>query len=218
MQRLGPGHMDQNVGASLESAARLPRSLGMHTNWQPPLMCGMDNGQQRRIVQQWSTAMQHELDQIVPMCSGLIDRAYAVRRSRQLPYRSRRCPGPAGRVPAYTRQELPSDLDHSTRWWIELPVACDARHPTQVMYFNHRRIGQSSRIHQTKVDVAVDETWHHRTRKPRHAGPLDRCKPLCHRAEFTVYLLEHSRSKAMAHPEIVNGEPHGYLPISVRTA
>jgi hypothetical protein len=48
--------MDQNVGASLESAARLPRSLGMHTNRQPPLMCGMDNGQQRRIVQQWSTA------------------------------------------------------------------------------------------------------------------------------------------------------------------
>jgi hypothetical protein len=86
------------------------------------------------------------------------------------------------------------------------------------MYFNHRRIGQSSRIHQTKVDVAVDKTWHHRAGKLWHTRPLDRCEPPYHRTELTVHLLEHSRSKAIAHPEIVNGKPQGYLPISVRTA
>jgi hypothetical protein len=210
--------MDQNVGTCLEGAARLPTSLGMHTNGQPTLVCGTDNGAQRCVIQQWSTAVQHEFDQVVPVCSGLIDCPYAVRRSRQFPYRPWRCPGPIGRISGYSGEELSSDLDRPTRRRIDLPVARDARQPTEIVYLHHRGIGQRGRIDQTKVNMPVDQTRHYRTRKLHDAGLLDRRTPERHRMELTRNLLKHSWSESMADPKILNGKPHGYLPISVRTA
>jgi hypothetical protein len=84
--------------------------------------------------------------------------------------------------------------------------------------FNHHSTRQGRSIHQTQVDMSVDKTGHHRTTKRRDTGLMHRLPPECHRTELTGNLLEDSRSKAMANPQIINGEPHGYLPISVRTA
>jgi hypothetical protein len=101
---------------------------------------------------------------------------------------------------------------------MDLPAACNARDPPKIVYLNNRGIGQCGGIDQPKVDVPLDKTGHHCTRKLRYARLLHRRAPEGHRTQLTVNLLQDCRSESMADPKIVNGKPHGYLPISVRTA
>jgi hypothetical protein len=68
------------------------------------------------------------------------------------------------------------------------------------------------------MDMTVDKPWHHCTGKLRYPGLLHSRSAECHRAQFAVDLLQDCRSESMADPQIVDGKPHGYLPISVRTA
>jgi hypothetical protein len=152
------------------------------------------------------------------MCGGIIDRAYAVRRPGQLTHRARRSPKPIGGVSTYGRQKRSSDPDAATSRQIELPAACDARDPAKIVYLNDRRVRQRGGIDQPEVDMSVDNPGHHCTRKLRYVGLLHSRTPEGHRAQFTVDLLQDCRSESMADPKIVNGKPHGYLPISVRTA
>jgi hypothetical protein len=210
--------MDQDVGTGLEGAAGLVRSLGVHANGKAMLVCGTDHCKQCRVIEQRRTIVQHEFDHVVPMCDGIIDRAYAVHRSSQFTHRVRRSPNPIGGVPTWGRQKRSSDPNEATGRWIELPAACNARHPAKIVYLNDRGVCQSGGIDQPEVDMTVDKTGHHCAGKLRYAGPLHSRSAESHRAQFAVYLLQDCRSESMADPQIADGKPHGYLPISVRTA
>jgi hypothetical protein len=71
--------MDEDVGTGLEGTASLTLTLGMDANWQVKPVCGADDRNQRRIIEQRATAVQHQFDQVVSMRGSLVDRAYAVR-------------------------------------------------------------------------------------------------------------------------------------------
>jgi hypothetical protein len=86
------------------------------------------------------------------------------------------------------------------------------------VYLNDRGVRQSGGIDEPEVDMPVDKAGHHSARKLRYAGPLHSRSAACHRTQFAVGLLQDCRSESMADPQIVDGKPHGYLPISVRTA
>jgi hypothetical protein len=210
--------MDEDVGTGLEGAASLTLTLGMYANRQLTLVCGANHRNQRRVIEQRATAVQHEFDQVVSMRRGLVDRAYAVRRPRQFAHRPQWSPSPIGRVPADGGQERSGDPDRTTSRWIDLPAACDARHPAQVVDLNYCRVRQCGAVHQTQVDMPVDHARHERTRKLPYPRTLHRRKTEPDRPQLLVNLLDESRSESLADPQLVNGKPHGQLPILVRTA
>jgi hypothetical protein len=183
----------------------------MYAHREPLPVCGTDYRSQRCVVEERGTAVQHNFDEVVPMSGGLLDRAYAVGRSRQFTHRPRGSPGPIGRVPADRGEKRSSDLDQATRGWIDLPAACNVRHPTQVVDLDHRAVRQCGGLHQTEVDMPVDEAGHDRARKSRHISPLRSRAPESDRPQLTANLLEHSRSESMTDPQIVNSNPHGHL-------
>jgi hypothetical protein len=190
----------------------------MQTDGQPMLMCNTDNRKQRCIVQQWGTAVQHSFDQVMAMGGGFFDRAYRIRRSGQFPNRTWWSPSPIGRITTYRSEELSSDLDQQPWRRVDLPVTSDARHPAQIMYFDQRGIGQSGGINQAEVNMSINKAGHHGTIELGYAGLLHGRVSECQGTQVPVKLGKDCRSKSMADPKIVHGKPHGYLPISVRTA
>jgi hypothetical protein len=192
--------MDEDVGTGLESSASLTLTLGMYANWQSTPVCGAHDRNQRRIIEQRTTAVQHQFDQVMSVHGGLVYRAYAVRRPRQLTHRPRWSPGPIGRVAADGGQERSGDPDQTTRGWIDLPAACDARHPAQVVDLNHCGVRQYGAVHQTKVDMPVDQARHERARKLRYPSPLHSGMTQADRPQLIVDLLEESRSESLADP------------------
>jgi hypothetical protein len=192
--------MDEDVRTDLEGTASLTLTLGMYANWQMTPLRGANHRSQRRVIEQRATAVQHQFDQVVSMRGGLIDRAYAVLRPRQHTHRPQWSPGPIGRVPADGGKERSGDPDQAPRRWIDLPAACDARHPAQVMDLNHCGVRQCGAVHQTKVDMPVDHTRHERTRKLRYPRPLHSRKTEPDRPQLIVNLLDESRSESLADP------------------
>jgi hypothetical protein len=192
--------MDEYVGTGLEGTAGLTPTLGVYPNREVTAVCGTDHRNQRGVVEQRTTAVQYQFDQVVSMRGGLVDRTYAVRRSCQFTHRSRWSPGPIGRVPAWRGQERSGDPDHATRGRIDLPAACNARHPAQVVDLDHRGVRQCGGINQTEVDMPVDDAGHERARKLRHRSPLYSRTPECDRPQLIVNLLQESRSESMADP------------------
>jgi hypothetical protein len=91
--------MDEDVGTGLEGTAGLTFTLGMYADWQVTPVCGADHRNQRRVIENWTTAVEHQFDQVVAMRGGIVDRAYPVRRSCQLTHRPRWGPGPIDGVP-----------------------------------------------------------------------------------------------------------------------
>ena len=192
--------MDEDVGTGLEGTASLTLTLGMDPHWQVTPVCGADHRNQRRVIGQRTTAVQHQFDQVVSMRGSLVDRAYAVRRPGQFTDRPQWSPGPIGRVSADGGQERSGNPDQTTRGWIDLPAACDARHPAKVVDLNYCRVRQGGAVHQTKVDMPVDHARHERTRKLRCPSPLHSRATEPHRPQLIVDLLEESRSESLADP------------------
>ena len=192
--------MDEDVSTGLEGSTGLTLAFGMYADRQLMTVCGANDRNQRRIVEQWAAAVQYYLDQVVPVRGALVHGAYAVGRTCQFTYRLRWSPGPIGRVAAYGGQERSGDLHDAARRWIDLPAACDARHPAQVVDLDHRGVRQCGGIHQTEVDMPVDDAGHERARKLRHPSPLHSRTPECDRPQLIVNLLEESRPESMADP------------------
>jgi hypothetical protein len=65
---------------------------------------------------------------------------------------------------------------------------------------DHRGVRQCGGVHQTEVDMPVDEARHECARKLRHTSPLHSRMPECDRPQLIVNLLEQSRSQSMADP------------------
>jgi hypothetical protein len=144
--------------------------------------------------------VQHQFDQVVSMRGGIVDRAYAVRRPCQFTHRPQGSPGPIGRVPADGGQERSCDPDQTTRRRIDLPAACDARHPTKVVNLNHCGVRQCGAVDETEVDMPVEHAGHERTRKLRYHRPLHSRKTEPDRPQLIVDLLDESRSESPADP------------------
>ncbi len=53
--------MDEDVGTGLEGTAGLTLTLGMYANREVTPVCGADHRNQRRVVKQRTTAVQHQL-------------------------------------------------------------------------------------------------------------------------------------------------------------
>jgi hypothetical protein len=213
--------MDEDVGTGLEGTASLTLTLGMDPHWQVTPVCGTDHRNQRRVIGQRTTAVQHQFDQVVSMRGSLVDRAYAVRRPCQFTDRPHWSPGPIGRVSADGGQEGSGDPDQTTRGWIDLPAACDARHPAQVVNLDYCSVRQCGAVHQTKVDMSVDHARYERTSKLRYPSPLHGRTTEPDWPQLIVNLLKESRPESLADPEIVNSKPpdqRHWVPISVRTA
>ena len=70
--------MDKDVGIGLEGATGLTPTLGMDANRQLMPVCRAYHGNERRVIKQRRTAVQHQFDHIVPMLSRFLDRANTV--------------------------------------------------------------------------------------------------------------------------------------------
>jgi len=192
--------VDQDVGAGLEGTAGLAEALGVYADPQLVPVCRTHHRGQRRVVENRRTVVQHDLDQVVSMRGSLVNRAYAVGRSRKLTHSFRRGPCPVGGVSTNGGQKRSSDLDQTTSRRIDLPAASDTRHPTQVVDLNDCRVGQCGGIHQSEVDMPVNHAGHDRAWKPWHAGTPYRGCPEGDRAQSTIDLLEDRRPEPTADP------------------
>jgi hypothetical protein len=164
------------------------------------LVGGPNHCRQRHVVKQGTTAVQHQLDQIVSMRGGLLHRAYAFCWSCQFTHRSRWSPGTIDRVPAYGGQERSSDLDLATWGWTALPGTRDAWHPAQVVHLDHGGVRQCGGIHQTKVDMPVDDARQERARKMWDTSLLHSRTPKGDWSQLIVNLLQQSRSQTLPNP------------------
>jgi hypothetical protein len=210
--------VDEDVGAGLEGSAALTLTFGMYADRQLMTVCGANDRSQRCIVEQRAAAVQYDLDQVVPMRGALVHGAYAVGRTCQFTYRLRWRPGPIGWVAAYGGQERSGDLHDAARRWIDLPAARDARHPAEIVHLDHGSCCQRGGIHQTQVNMSVDDAGHDRAGKLRDSSPPRSLASQGDRPQLMINQLDDCRSESMADPEIVNGKPHDHVPILVRTA
>jgi hypothetical protein len=94
------------------------------------------------------------------------------------------------------------------------------RHPAEIVNLNHGGRCQRGDIHQTQVNMPVDDAGHDRAGKLRDSRPLRSLASQGDRPQLMINQLDDCRPESMADPEIVNGKPHDHapVPILVRTA
>src|SRR4030095_15652301 len=144
--------------------------------------------------------VQHDLDQVMSMRGALVHGTYAVGRTGQFTYGLRWCPASIDRVAPYGGQEWSGDLHDAARRWINLPAACDARHPAEIVNLNHGSRCQRRGIHQTQVNMPVDDAGHDRAGKLRDSSPLRSFTSQGDRPQLMINQLDDCRSESTADP------------------